>query len=111
MKNLADVDFLPFNNELTLALPPVARRIVTDTFAPLYEANAFEAFCDQAYGAQGPMAKDAEDTEVSWRVATLASKPIGYAKLAPLRAPAPESKSGALELKQISVLSGWHGER
>lgn len=39
----------------------------------------------------------------------LPAQPIGYAKLTPLRAPAPSPLPGAVELQQIYVLSEWHG--
>lgn len=94
---------------LLRALLPVARRIFTDTFAHLYERDAFEAFCDHAYAVDGPMARDFSDPAVRWRVATHDGGPVGYAKLTPLRAPAPHPAANALELQQIYVLADWQG--
>jgi GNAT superfamily N-acetyltransferase len=90
-------------------LLPVARRIFTDTFARDYDPAAFEAFCDEIYRPDGPMARDFAADGVRWRVATKDGEPIGYAKLTPLRAPATDPAPGAMELQQIYVLSGWHG--
>lgn len=90
-------------------LLPVARRIFTDTFGRLYDAAAFERFCDEVYRSDGTMSRDFGDPNVQWRVAHVHGDPVGYAKLTPLRAPAPSPRRGALELQQIYVLSDWHG--
>lgn len=91
------------------ALLPVARRIFTDTFAHLYDRDAFEKFCDRVYAVDGPMSRDFSDPAVHWRVATCNGEPVGYAKLTPLRAPAPDPAPSALELQQIYVLAEWQG--
>lgn len=88
----------------------VARRIFSETFSHLYDPVAFDTYCDQVYAVDGPMAMDMVDPSVRWRVAIVDGAPIGYAKLTPLRAPAPDPQEGALELQQIYVLSPWHGE-
>jgi GNAT superfamily N-acetyltransferase len=93
-----------------VALPPVARRIFTDTFGHLFDPVAFEAFCDTAYGPGGSMATDLADRGMAWRVAECAGAPIGYAKLRPWGGPAPEPSPGAMELQQIYVLAHWHGK-
>lgn len=90
-------------------LLPVARRIFTETFAHLYDREAFETFCDRVYAVDGTMSKDFSDPAVRWRVATAGGGPIGYAKLTPLRAPASNPGPNALELQQIYVLADWHG--
>jgi GNAT superfamily N-acetyltransferase len=91
-------------------LLPLARKIFTETFAHLYDREAFDAFCAQAYAVDGSMAKDLADPEVRWRVAIIDDEPVGYAKLCPLRAPAPNPQPAALELQQIYVLQPWHGK-
>jgi len=91
------------------ALLPVARRIFIDTFAHRYDRDAFDAFCDRTYAADGPMARDFSDPAVRWRIALADGAPIGYAKLTPLRAPAPRPARNALELQQIYVLADWQG--
>lgn len=90
-------------------LLPVARRIFTATFGSLYDPGDFERFCDGVYRPGGTMARDFADPNVHWRVATVQGDPIGYAKLTPLRAPAPDPRAGAMELQQIYVLPEWHG--
>jgi GNAT superfamily N-acetyltransferase len=92
------------------ALPPVARRIFTDTFGHLFDPLAFEAFCETAYGPGGSMVRDLADRAMAWRVAECADAPIGYAKLRPWLASAAGSPTGAMELQQIYVLADWHGK-
>jgi GNAT superfamily N-acetyltransferase len=90
-------------------LLPIARRIFTETFGSLYDPRAFERFCDGVYRHVGTMSRDFADPSMHWRVATVRGDPIGYAKLTPLRAPAPDPRAGAMELQQIYVLADWHG--
>ncbi|WP_250634431.1 GNAT family N-acetyltransferase [Pinirhizobacter soli] len=92
------------------SLPPMARRIFVETFAHLFEPTAFAAFCDSAYGENGSMVQDLGDARILWRIAEAEGKPIGYAKLRPLAAPAPNAALGALELQQIYVAAEWHGK-
>ena len=107
--NENSVSYVSPDASLLQALLPTARRIFTDTFASLYDREAFEAFCDQVYAVDGSMSKDFSDPAVRWRVAISKGEPIGYAKLTPLRAPALNPSPNALELQQIYVLSDWHG--
>ena len=104
------VSFVSSGAHFGARLLPVARRIFCETFSHLYDRDAFEAFCDQIYAVDGPMAKDLGDSNVQWCVAAVDGEPIGYAKLTPLRAPAQNPQEGALELQQIYVLSSWHGK-
>lgn len=90
-------------------LLPVARRIFSDTFARNYDEVAFEAFCDATYLPGGSMDGEFTLPNVRWRVATVEGNPIGYAKLTPLRAPAPDPDPRALEMQQLYVIREWHG--
>lgn len=91
------------------ALRAMARRSFSETFGHLYAADPFSAFLDGAYGPGGGMEHDLGDSAVRWLVGFHLSDPIGYAKLTPLRAPAPDPSPGAVELQQIYVLGDWHG--
>jgi len=91
-------------------LPPMARRVFTETFAHLFEPTAFAAFCDTAYGESGSMVKDLGDSRILWRIAEAAGQPVGYAKLRPWATPGPDAAAGALELQQIYVAAEWHGK-
>jgi ribosomal protein S18 acetylase RimI-like enzyme len=91
------------------ALRAMARRSFAETFGHLYEPAPFNAFLDDAYGARGTMERDLCDPAIRWLVGFQGSEPVGYAKLTPLRAPAPEPLPGAVELQQIYVLANWHG--
>jgi ribosomal protein S18 acetylase RimI-like enzyme len=90
-------------------LPPVARRIFTETFGPRFGGADFDAFCDAAYGPSGTMVRDLADPTVRWCIAEQAGAPIGYAKLRAWTG-SPGGGSGAMELQQIYVLSAWHGK-
>lgn len=91
------------------ALRAMARRSFAETFGRHYEPEPFRDFLDQAYGPDGTMARDLLDPDVRWLAGFLGAEPVGYAKLTPLRAPVAAPLPGALELRQIYVLSGWHG--
>lgn len=108
--NLEQVVFRQPNLSMLLGLLPVARRIFTQTFGDRYESDAFERFCDEVYRPGGSMSQDFQAVGVRWFMALNAGQPIGYAKLTPLRAPAVDSKPGALELQQLYVAGEWHGK-
>ncbi|GAB2682304.1 N-acetyltransferase [Saccharopolyspora gloriosae] len=91
------------------ALRAMARASFAATFGHLYDAAPFAAFLDRAYGPGGDMQRDLADPAVRWLVGFHRPEPIGYAKLTPLRAPAPAPSPGAVELQQIYVLQDWHG--
>lgn len=109
MMKFDDITFSPPDATTVEALLSVARKIFTDTFADRFDREPFEAFCDQTYAKDGPMAKDLDNPEVFWRIASHAGTPIGYAKLTPLRAPVPAARPGAMELQQIYLLAQWQG--
>ena len=87
----------------------MARRSFTETFAHLYDDEPFVVFLDRAYGRDGSMDRDLGDPAVRWLVAFNSPSPVGYAKLTPLRAPAPSPRPDALELQPIYLLRDWHG--
>lgn len=103
------VDYLVPQQQHDAALRAMARRCFADTFAHLYDAAPFQQFLDQVYADHGPMAKDLLDPCIDWLVAQVGGEIVGYAKLRPLGAPAPQPQEGALELQQIYVLQPWHG--
>jgi GNAT superfamily N-acetyltransferase len=109
MTDVRKINFITPDAALLERLLPVARSIFTETFGRLYEAHAFESFCDRVYLPGGAMTEDFKAPGVRWRVAVADSEPVGYAKLTPLRAPAIGARNGAMELQQIYVVSGWHG--
>jgi diamine N-acetyltransferase len=87
----------------------MARRCFADSFAHLFDREPFEQFLDEVYGEGGSMSSEFLDIKIEWLIAEVRGKIIGYAKLRPLAAPAPNPKKGALELQQIYVLRDWHG--
>ena len=90
------------------ALAAMARRCFAETFGQRYAKRDLETFLDAAYGPNGMLA-ELHDSEVDFRVALDGSEIVAYAKLSPLKAPAPDPESGALELRQIYVLRPWQG--
>ncbi len=56
------------------------------------------------------MERDLADPSIRWNVAAIGHQVIGYAKLSWLVAPAPNPQPRAMELRQIYVLSRWHGK-
>lgn len=113
MDTLASHDDVSFRGVLpgdVDALPPVARRIFTETFESRYGGADFDAFCDVAYGRSGTMARDLADRTIGWRIAEHAGVPVGYAKLRPWTGVPSPAGTGTLELQQIYVLSSWHGK-
>lgn len=90
-------------------LGAMARQAFSETFAHLYDADAFARFLDEAYGPGGTMERDLADPAIRWYAAAEGDTPIAYAKLTPLRAPAASPLQGAVELQQIYVLKDWHG--
>ena len=93
------------------ALRAMARRCFSDTWGHGYgyDPAQFAAFVDETFRADGPMAGDLTDPAIRWRVAFHGDEPVGYAKLTPLRAPAPQPLPGALELQHLYVLAEWQG--
>jgi diamine N-acetyltransferase len=92
------------------SLMVMAREIFSDTFAHLYDPAPFAHFLDEAYEPGGRMERDLADPAIHWQIAVIGDRPIGYAKLSRLVAPAPAPLPGATELQQIYVLRAWHGK-
>jgi GNAT superfamily N-acetyltransferase len=88
----------------------MAREVFSDTFGHLFDPGQFSQFLDQSYEPGGTMERDFGNPDISWFIAAADGKPIGYAKLSPLVAPAPAPQVGAMELRQIYVLRQWHGQ-
>ena len=104
------VRYITPGKEDATSLMAMGREVFSDTFAHLYDPAPFARFLDEAYGPGGRMERDLADPAIHWRVAVIGDRPIGYAKLSPLAAPAPTPLPGAMELQQIYVLRAWHGK-
>jgi GNAT superfamily N-acetyltransferase len=96
--------------ESAFDLCAMAELAFSDTFAHLYAPEPFKEFLREAYGAGGSMEQDLQDPAIHWIVGMFQGRPIGYAKVSILTAPAPSPQPGSLELRQIYVLKEWHGE-
>jgi len=85
-------DFRP--PDVAASLGAMARQCFSDAFAHLYEPPPFARFLEDAYGPGGRMERDLDDKSVRWKIASAGDQIIGYAKLSPLRAPAPAPQPG-----------------
>ena len=106
---LAAIDYYAPALAYAAALGAMARQAFSETFGHLYDAEPFASFLEAAYGTGGRMECDLGNPGVHWRVAMEGRRPIGYAKLSALKAPAPQPLPGAMELQQIYVLREWQG--
>ncbi len=89
-------------------LAMMARRCFTDTFGTLYRAGDLSAFLDAAFGADG-LPSQLTDPAYAIRLATDDGAIVGFAKIGPVVFPG-EWPADAIELHQLYVLGGWHGE-
>ncbi|MEO6923416.1 MAG: GNAT family N-acetyltransferase [Bryocella sp.] len=103
------IDYFTPTKDTASSVCSMARKAFSETFAHCYDPAPFADFLEETYGLGGSMARDLADPSILWQVAAVSGQPIGYAKLSPLVAPAPNPQPGAMELRQIYVLSQWHG--
>lgn len=89
-------------------LAEMAKRAFVETFGTLYRAADLAAFLDASFGAHG-LPSQLDDPAYRVRVATEAERIIGFAKLGPIAFPG-AWPADAVELHQLYVLGGWHGE-
>jgi ribosomal protein S18 acetylase RimI-like enzyme len=90
------------------ALAEMAKRSFSETFGTLYRASDLAAFLDAAFGATG-LPSQIDDPAYTIRVARDGDAIVGFAKLGPIAFPG-EWPPDAIELHQLYVLGGWHGE-
>lgn len=91
------------------ALNAMAVESFTETFAAEYRREDFDEYVGRAYGPEG-LVRDLADPAIRFRVAEDGGRIVGYAKLSAMTLPHPEAAAGARELRQLYVLSGWHGK-
>ena len=89
-------------------LARMAARCFTETFGTLYRASDLAVFLDAAFGAEG-LPSQLCDPAFTVRLATENDAIVGFAKLGPVAFPG-DWPAGAIELHQLYVLGGWHGE-
>jgi diamine N-acetyltransferase len=90
------------------ALAETAKRAFTETFGTLYRPADLATFIDQAFGATG-LPSQIDDPAYTIRVALDGDAIVGFAKIGPVAFPG-EWAADAIELHQLYVLGGWHGE-
>ena len=89
-------------------LAEMARRSFTETFGALYPASDLAAFLDRTFGVDG-LPSQLDDPAYRVRIASEDGRIIGFAKLGPVAFPG-DWPADAIELHQLYVLGGWHGE-
>ena len=89
-------------------LARMAARCFTETFGSLYRASDLSAFLDQMFGQSG-LPSQIDDPAYKVRIATEDDAIIGFVKLGPIAFPGDWPADG-IELHQLYVLGGWHGE-
>lgn len=92
------------------ALAAMARRCFTETFGSLYRQADLAAFLEQAFGEAG-LPSQLGGSDFAIRLATDRGTIIGFAKIGPNALPFPDAEgANAVELYQLYVLGGYHGE-
>ena len=89
-------------------LAQMAARSFTETFGTLYPTSDLAAFLDATFGVGG-LPSQLDDPAYRVRLATEEDRIIGFAKLGPVAFPG-DWPADAIELHQLYVLGGWHGE-
>ena len=89
-------------------LAKMAKRCFTETFGSLYRASDLAFFLDGAFGRTG-LPSQLDDPTFAVRLATDDGAIVGFAKLGPVAFPG-DWPADAIELHQLYVLGGWHGE-
>ncbi|MGN6375867.1 MAG: GNAT family N-acetyltransferase [Sphingomonas sp.] len=89
-------------------LAEMAKRSFVETFGTLYRASDLAAFLDDTFGDEG-LPSQLADPAYAVRLATEDGRIIGFAKLGPVAFPG-DWPADAIELHQLYVLGGWHGE-
>jgi GNAT superfamily N-acetyltransferase len=89
-------------------LAAMAKRSFTETFGSLYPASDLAAFLDRTFGADG-LPSDLDDPAFTVRLATEDDRIVCFAKIGPVAFPG-DWPADAIELHQLYVLGGWHGE-
>jgi len=89
-------------------LARMAKRCFTETFGTLYRASDLAAFLESTFGDEG-LPSQLADPAYTVRLATDDGRIIGFVKLGPVAFPG-DWPADAIELHQLYVLGGWHGE-
>ncbi len=85
----------------------LARATFIETFGTIYNLDDLGHFLGQ--GSDAAYAAELADPDIEVRFAETHGAPIGFAKLAGLKLPAPDPSPRAVELRQLYVYRPWHG--
>ncbi|QHL91391.1 GNAT family N-acetyltransferase [Sphingomonas changnyeongensis] len=91
-------------------LAEMARTSFVETFGHLYRPEDLDAFCAAAFGPDTGIPAQLHDPALSFRIAAVDGRIIGFAKLGPRTLPVENADPRAMELRQLYVLSPWHGQ-
>lgn len=90
------------------ALNDMAVASFRETFEAEYEPDDFAEYLGRAYGPDGLVA-DVGKPSITFRLALDDDRIVGYAKVSALAIPYEPAAPGAMELRQLYVLSNHHG--
>ena len=90
-----------------LALAAMGRRCFTETFGPYFPPDDMALHLEQMFGAAA-LPAEYEDPALRIRMAEADGAIAAYIKLTPMKLPVPH-EPGALEIKQLYVLTPWQG--
>ena len=85
----------------------LARATFIETFGTLYSLDNLGKFLGD--GSDAAYAAELATPGIEARFAETGGTPIGFAKIGPLKLPAPGAAPGAIELRQLYVFKPWQG--
>ena len=85
----------------------LARATFIETFGTLYSLENLGRFLGE--GSDAAYTAELADPGIEARFAETDGVPIGFAKIGPLKMPAPGAAVGGLELRQLYVFKPWQG--
>lgn len=96
-------------------LAAMARDSFVETFGHLYRPEDLESFCTAAFGPETGIPAELHDPALTFRIACAGdsegdARIIGFAKLGPRSLPVADADPRAMELRQLYILSPWHGQ-
>lgn len=89
------------------ALDTVAQEIWRDTFSHAASPENIEIYLAKAYGPEGALIRDLNQSNGQFRLALLGERIVGYAKINPPWLP--DAEPGAMQLSQIYVHRDFQG--
>lgn len=103
------IDYFTPRDEDGPALAAMAEQSFIETFGHLYDWADLASFCRTAFGPETGIPRQVVDPALRFRCARADGAIIGFCKLGPVSLPVERPHHQAIELRQLYVLSAWHG--